>query len=113
MMSQDLVYFLTIVTVGSLLGAILGLLLRRYRPSWCVSWGKSCIALPWWVFGYSAIFFLMLAAFQLPFGQPYLAIGFVAFAVLELVAMVFALLRRKNAPVACAAEPSSKRWMSN
>src|SRR5438093_544497 len=94
-MPQDLGLFLTLILSGCLVGAVLGWLLRRYRTSWCLSWAKSCNALPWWVFGCSAIMFLIFAASQLPYGRYSFAGGFLGFAVLEVVAMIFALRRKR------------------
>jgi hypothetical protein len=95
-MPRDLVEFLTLLVAGGVLGAVLGLLMLRFRRKWAEDYGKTCRNLSWWVFACSTIFFLILAGSQLALGRLSFALGFAGFAVLELVGMAFAVVRKRR-----------------
>jgi hypothetical protein len=93
-MWQDLSLFLWLVIPGALIGAAIGFLMLRYGKAWCRRYAAWSAALPWWAFAGFAAFFAILSASQFALGRPTFGTGFAGFAVLELVAMTNALVRR-------------------
>jgi NhaP-type Na+/H+ or K+/H+ antiporter len=93
-MWQDLSLFLWLLIPGLLVGAVIGLLLRRYGTAWCRRYAQWTAALPAWAYACFTVFFVMLAASQFTIGRPTFGTGFAVFAVVELVAMANAFLRR-------------------
>jgi hypothetical protein len=93
-MVPDLSLFLTLMIPAVLAGAVIGLLLRRYRRSWCVQYAASTAAMPWWMFACCALVFALLAASRFAAGQPAFGTGFALIGLLQVFAMASVLFRK-------------------
>ena len=87
-MSEELITLLIILATCIPLGLLLGIALRKARPTWCKSYAKSCMNRKWWLFAFGVLMFLGLSIGSFAQGRPYFGVLFLLFVCLEAFALV-------------------------
>jgi len=64
-MSNDLTFLLLLIIPSAIVGAGIGLIFRAAAPEMCRQYTRTCVRLPWWVYGLFALVFLGMAALQI------------------------------------------------
>ncbi len=87
-MNEELRTLLIIISVSVPVGLGLGLLARKKFPASCKKYSKFCLGGRWKLFAFGLAFFAALAALSFANNRIYFGWFFVAFAALELWALV-------------------------
>lgn len=86
-MDPELRELLLKVGVYTLIGMVIGLLVRRLRPAWARRWQKFCLNRQWKLFGLAALMFGAGAVILWHDGQVYEAVLSAMMCLLEIVAL--------------------------
>jgi hypothetical protein len=106
-MTDELWSLTRVLALSASVGLVLGIVLRKLRPSWCKAYAKFCLSRRWWTYLLYAVMFGAAAAMSFVQARLYYAGVFIAFCILE-VAAIFMVGIQAPEPQTARTEPDNK-----
>ena len=82
-MTEEMITLLIMLATCAPIGLLVGIAIRKTRPSWCKSYAKFCMNRKWWLFLFGIVLFLGAAVMSFAEGRPYFGLFFLLFVCLE------------------------------
>lgn len=106
-LTTQLIIFATCIPIGLLLG----IAVRKTRPTWCKSYAKFCLSRKWWLFAFGIMMCLCLSIMSFSQGRQYFGIVFLLFTSMESFAFIKYGFKRLTPEQEAQIDASDPTWL--